>query len=740
MGSAIKVNGDPLISLFFCVEAGSEEDVKAYLKTKQHKNLYKVLGQYDFLSLFNVTDFDNDKIYTSCDGIQLTRSISSFNIKINEQAPSTENIADWLANSPLLGFVFLEMDKWFYSQESTSHNPVDWISILIANIYNFGKEQGIDLLILGGYGRSEFYILVKSNRIEHIWKISRYCRTLCRANLFGKSQNKSPVFVNTRTIPCVSYNYIQQENNHTTVLEVEGKCSASILVNCSAGFEKYIFECFNKDLYDYKDVMGDVDGIAFTKKPIETKTFIEGLLNFRSMWNIKHQAEISTNTLIYDSENKDGLKPDRKINFVKKPPTTISLPNSLKAEKKSLVNRINNLTKNINSLSSNRSNEIYLKSIKNYISYIQSLANQYDKAGGDEKFVTEGSLMEATELAENGLEQRIRSNFDSLQTGTDLPLPFGDGIFSSLLATEKLIDHIFSVWQFNHPDHITDQHTTNGFPTYSDKLGYRMSIGEVFNLPLRALYDPCSKSSNWLTLSHEISHSIYLRLNVSKNHKKDIKRLSSLFSDGELSAEAIDDEVFELFAHWYDYYHFYNQDINTYLDIIWLSWIELPSVKMNIDEYLFRSVFIYFAHNIHKIRSVTKVNSETTTKELMFRLWDEHKFSLKNSRNKFPSKYLDELESKKIKILKLVSRLIAETIRIFELYKNDNFREDINKNYTLLDSQVKSINNGVIITSQIQRPYLLVKKIVTENIGTDSLKASTSLIMSLRNIRNEINR
>ena len=733
-----------LSASFLQVDVGSETAVVEQLKNSGHTSIFKVFGRYDILSLFDIQDFEDEKIYSSCDGVRITRALTaySFITKIY----TSPDIYQWSRDASVIGFVSLELDKWLYSPESPSGSVLTAITILIDKLNNIASENNLDIAIYGGYGRAELYAIVKTSMLDDIWFFTGECRNLICANCFDKYDKDDanlPVFVRTRTTPCISYNNIKYEVKDVAVTSVEGECTGSIIVNCPSGFENYIPEYFPKDKkYSYAGLMGDDDGAIFTNGKKSTKEFLEDILNFRFKWGELHNAPIITRTYLQDINIIKNEQTTRKINDVQSYKVNykilqINIPPILQKNNPKLSNRIKTFLYNLNSCSGNRSYQAVVLCIENYIDYIQQQIDVYRDLSGLNQHIAESKLLEAIETAENGLAQRIDSSFEASYLDHKIPLPFGDGIFSSLVAIEQLINHIFEVWSSCNPDY-KGRAKANGFPTFNDATGFGVRWGETINLPLVAIYDPCDSKGNWNTLTHEISHAIYTRLNFLNVHEDKLKEIhKSKFKNRSINMnydDVYEDQVFELFAHWYDYYHFYDCNINEYIRQVWLSWLQIPIVHVNFSEYFFRSMFVYFSDNIEKIYSCPmQKNSSEKIRDVLQSLWDEHIKCIKDQVVNFPAVYLEE------KILPVKKNIITlfyayiDILKLFEKYKNDDFRIKINEKYDEFELHRDNVINGQLILSGVVNPYVIVKEIISNKLDNGDLRTATAMIMTLKN-------
>ena len=740
MTDSIGVGNSFPAALFFHVEIGSEEKVVANLKRLGYVNLFKAFGQYDIIALFDSRGFEDEKVYASCDDVHAVKPLISF--ALESESYQSPNIDRWCSEAPIIGFVFLELDKWFYSQESGAHSSLEAYSVLISKLTSTCEELGIDIALYGGFGRSELYLVVRSSNIEDIWKVSNECRALNSGDCFPdteKEHERLPIFVSTRTIPGVSFSNINYKDE-ASVTGISGKTQSAISIKCPSGFEYDVYRYFeNRQGYSCFGTLGNDDIFVHTDA-IDFPLLIEDILNFRKHWSEKHYAPISTKTIL-QSKQEPQEHINQKAYGVEKSYESLVIPEQLKISNKRLANRIHNFNHNLQSNWNNRNLQSFVRGVAKYLEYIKQLLEEYSEACINgvqhDGCPQESMLLQAVERAETGLTQRVGSSFDSLYYKNDLPLPFGDGIFASLIGIEFLIDSIFESWdqQVNSSSDAESKTGAFGFPTFNDSSGFKVHFGETINLPLVALYDPSDSRGNWLTLTHEISHAIYIRQNIGEieastlneiyiNH---FSRKASMNEDEEFL-----DQIFELFAHWYDYYHFYDCDYEKYFAHVWASWSKLPILHYNIKDYVFRTYFIYVAHKKDMFSEYGE--NKVKDSQIATLIYKEHYEKLKLLKSPLTPEAIASIKDK-IVTSEITTHLLKyyDVIQIFERYKSDDFRRSINKDYENFDRHYKSIMNGELIQERIENPYKLVKKIIYHTHDSANIKSATALIMSLKN-------
>lgn len=151
---------------------------------------------------------------------------------------------------------------------------------------------------------------------------------------------------------------------------------------------------------------------------------------------------------------------------------------------------------------------------------------------------------------------------------------------------------------------------------------------EIVSLSEESLEKPINRDTNWLTVTHEVSHSYWARFDVFEHKGLEVgqkgKRPRKIgiieIANGEGEQYGYDkpgesigdfkDMLWEWFAHWFDYKHFYAGKIDLYLWGIWSSWLRLPLVRQNLREYFIRTFVIFLVDKGLKLMPVWKKGKE----------------------------------------------------------------------------------------------------------------------------------
>lgn len=730
-----------VFSHLYEVRAGDEEQIISALKAHGLPHCYKSFGIYDIIAFEEADGLDPRYLGSSCEGVTGTTALSLFSLQTEEyQSPS---ITDWVSDAPIIGYVTLEIDKIYYRHPPDGSSGYAVSNKIVDTLYKQCSEGNINVALYGGLGRPELVAIVRSDDITDIWKFSTLARELTELSIdentaVDGSQNY-PLFSKTTTIPAISYKNIQFTEQSINITGISGSCEASISIDCPPGFEGAIADFFSEaDGYSTLGMLGANDVLIQTTRKIDTAIFTSKLFNYRRTWARHIHAPITSVTSILESrkltKRSDISAYEIEIELAQLVPLDL-----LKSKAPRLANRLLAFIHKYNAILNNRQHHLVIRNFRNYMAYLSGMLshyeNQYESGGETDIYLDESSIMDALELVELGLAQRMHDGFDSPESPYSVLLPPGEGFFSSLVAIEHLIGHIFTAWS-----QCTTSYDRNkkwlGFPIFSDTNGFSLSHGESIFIPYDAIHDGASAKGSWLTLTHEISHTIYQRLQVPQNMERNYKNLHDCsYPLRGMNRTAriytpVDDQLNEFFTHWFDYYHFFNKDFEQFFTSIWRSWLTLSIVQAQFEEYFFRSYIVYLLTLSDTVVEIFKTRDEEKTAQLL-NLWDKHMSMLQHKFN-ISTHLVSQVLGVKDALIELAKRYMPIVIGFLK-FKNEPFRELINKRYEGLAEHIDSIENGGVVLDDIENPYILAKEVIFRNMVLSKPSAMTALTLSLKN-------
>ena len=198
------------------------------------------------------------------------------------------------------------------------------------------------------------------------------------------------------------------------------------------------------------------------------------------------------------------------------------------------------------------------------------------------------------------------------------------------------------------------------------------------------------------------------------------------------SDQEFGNEVFEQFAHWYDYKHFYNAQLEPYLLHVWRSWIALPVVNMNIGSYLLRS-YVIFALDQEENLKPAYTEGKTAFAKKCAEIWSQHLEKVRELVVLPSISPEDEAEFRESAVKYFLGFYSLRLYDLFSKHDNNDFAKDINADYDNLEKHITDILNGQFVTDEIPNPYLLTKEVISRKLDGKDLRAATALIISLKN-------
>lgn len=731
----LSVSENNLFASFSKVSSGSERASYDKLKADNPGSFFfKALGSFDIVSLRETISFSGDHPTNKPPEITSSQNVVASKFDCELFDPFTLN--DWLNDALIVGFSFLELDKYLYSLSS----PFKVCTRIIKLIHESGKWGRDSFSFFIGYGQSEIIILQKASNFDDLFEFTNFTRGLLYKKLFPDMEDKDwsnfPILASTFTVPLISYENVIIPKKYD---ELSGDINVDIGIQCPPGKEEDILEEKFFSSQVCMSTLGNTDVLVHFNKKIATSILIEKLLLVREKWSPLSPQLIDTNTSISFPINENKSIADMYLidyDQIPKYPLLSKIAPDFEKYRPETACRIKELINKIESYIHIRKFYPAVSSMMHFPLRILGEVEEYIdylRLGNDPTYPFDGSLSLLIENTEKSLAQKTETNFSGGTVSYTTPSSFGDGVLSQVLAIETLVSFIYKCISKS----ITKNDMEWGGYTFFDNSGFQHYVGDVFSLPYEAVSSVLCEKVNWLTLTHEISHAIFTILDVDTTHKNEIieiyQRLSGDHSkDPDTSLyRRVRDEVYELFANWFDYYHFYHEEHDFYQKCIWQSWDAIPYVNKEKVEYISRSFAIFALQDMESYRSHIISGKDV---KFIEEKWASYIDFLKINHMNILKKYTPESVATDIKTNALYYFLPLSSIILDSKY--DEFREIVNQPYHELEGHIKNLFFGKVIEGSISNPYLLIKecmKIAQEKKDTETHMAGIAIIFSLKN-------
>lgn len=737
------------LSISFCrVDTGKESQLfNQYSEEFPSVLLYKALGEYDLVA------FQASDVLIPIEIVSEYNSNSSVVIKGIENSQYTTPIfSTWVSNSCLVGFVLLEIDKSIYGYLEQSAVVDAYVNKLNTEINDAAEV----ISFYRGLGRSDIYAIVKASDVDHLAEIVSVMRGVVFRDVFNSAASMSDyeeerlvsvytnsVLISTTTMILVSYSEVIKESEYDKICS---KVTATVDISCTPGFERHIqadpllVEGCVQSTLGYKDLF-------VTYSSLELGRLIQKLMSFREKWGLRSPLATDTHTRIHFVQGK--------INPIAEQVSDLPVmvddcdevldENGEKAKTAMMefakynykyYTRLTTVSARLELLKNNRGTESMVHQLLGVRGRLLGWVIEYmiAKQNGN-GLPDEGIYLRIITCLEQAIMQRVSSVLSGSSFGTETPRMLGDGFYIPTIAVECLIGEIFKVYA--HHCGEVEAHTWEGCALFSNEYGYQYSYGDIFCLPVEAALSPVGKNVNWLVLTHEISHAIFTILEID-DAEEDIFRESirNINRDKEAmiepyEIETVKDTHFELFASWFDFYHFYDGKLEFYQVAIWNSWGGMPLLTKEPGEYIFRSFAIFVLADLDAYNFSRTQGAEKT---LLEEKWTEYVHFMYENVPDIAARL--DIESEKRGVFKNAEYYLGPFSKIPRDYRNEDFRAGINKNYEEIDLHVSAILRGEVIPGGIVNPFLLIRKLI-QALWAEKAPlvdaSSMSLILSIAN-------
>jgi len=703
--------------------------VKALEEESTTSLFFKVFGKYDVLEISRFTDL-NEAIRGNSDGRILSiNAVPCFcwNKKQNEFWTKLNR-----SLTPVVALLKLQDPVFRYEGLSGLKKVADYLE-------TFGSSKGFTLIGMGYY---ELVLCLPEMNFDDIFNFTSNLRKLRINDVFegiNKNVGRKGLFADTTTVPVISYKNVIDPCDWG---KLHGKKITPIVkIKTTPGKEDFVIK---KWPVGWRQLLGTEDLVLSWDKEEDLDKFVPQLISFRDNW-VKNYAVIDTSTRLIGHE---AYKPSS-TSIAMLPASDGPLPpimEQLRDLGKSknanpfVITELINIIGMINTNLGNRSQLSTYSDIVHSFKYLNSLLDEYEKVTSHNQIIQVALLEDYLLDYANCVYAAIGQHFptkDYSEFSTNA-IPYAGSLSRIVTAISIIPVQIFKVISKSPPpaklvDKATKRKASDdlkktikdyasewqGFLFLNLAEGYKVvDQSEIFYTPYKDIF----KVLNWITLSHEIAHAYYYRVNfelIEDNWLNDIAGSLDTKDDYCLYHSNVAELCSEFFAHWFDYVHFFDRKTDFYFWSIWRTWVKLPRIHHYKNNYWIRTVFIKLCSKWKSIKpQIQDIFFELDPDEafdallnLILNEVDEVSAFL---RLKFP----DEFDSISIDsndretIAKIVLYYHDFIFKFEDEYINNEIIKAINRPYTTMKQDMTDIYSGIPVTKPVKNPFLLLRNIL----------------------------
>lgn len=724
---------DSFIMKFIRTGVGDEEQLVSQLKHHNKKSHhFKIFGKYDVLEITRLDELHH-ALRSHTDS--RIRSINSFPFfcwhnKTNEFEKSLK-----AAVSPAI--TLLKIQDVVFQQIG-----LDAIQKVIMGLQK--KHRSFHVLV--GMGFYEILIWIPNTDFTSIFDVARKLRDYKIRTFFPDFDLKyvdRPLFADTTTIPIISYANVINKRNWN---KLAGKVRPLVKVKCSPGHEQIVAQKWEGH---WCPSLGSEDLVCFWDKPIELSTFASQLFENRTDWG-QTAFILDTSTKICGSTY---VPPKSKFEPVIRQKADDPLEGTLKKLLKKhntnqfLIGEVINITSLINNHIGNNieiSKTYY--DIMASLYFLVSLLEEYDKilTSKDIRYISEieQELFAYVHCVHYAIHQHFPSTDYMEFADSNNGVPYSGSLSRIIRAISVLPEQLLGLISLNAPplaltnavNHLPsgDRKTVlekcledfdipwKGFAFLHLAEGYQLlNQGEIIIVPYKDMF----AILNWHTMTHEISHAYYARIqfeDIEADWYADWTQKIRSTPDASSIANSLRNTTNELFAHWFDFRHFYAGELDFYIWSIWRTWLSVSKIYEHPIDYWHRTLFVrvasvydIIAPKIADIRNSSKsINEQNIDLSNLFN--SELIYIESFLRTKFINKY------KTIKLSnhdrKRVLRLMSITCDLVFILENNGYVaesliKDLHLTDSTLDGLIDMVIKGDIPIMTISNPFYFIHKL-----------------------------
>jgi len=692
----------------YCVSTGNEVEVAK--SSAECGSVFLSIGKYDLTAF---SDCKSTFSPTASDKILETSELNLIRWTGFYESPLT---TEFTKGKKLLALISLELSSLL---ESSYYHPKIIVPAVSKTIERIKQSLSLDAAFYGGIKQSDLHIIVPLHKAEQLFEINLLLRQqklidviegfdLQRVFEHELPPNTDfPVFHRIETDLLVSFpEVIDKLNCDSDELDL-GAVDVRVTIKANSTSEGKVRTHFKG--FEKQATTSGNKWLAVTNQPMKFSNSLKQILDFRKELHRKSGGESFTKTTYFTKLSSQTQATEYKYDFHKNSELDIPDINSkleqLGTSAKELYYATDDIIRKYLTLYQNNLYKGYIQDISNFFPLLVNEQNDivekfYDHQNRASTRITEAH--QAISVAADAISQRLDHKYSiHIKAVTNLLQTL------SQLAREKITDTSLAegalIWK--------------GFVFVSRLHGYSLKPYDIYTIPHVSVNQPLSSTINWHSLTHEISHWIFDELNLSQRYEiviqESIKRMGIVAAGSHLKHEIAryDQLVYEYFATWFDYYHFYDEDQTLFQIHIWRSWSSLSFTEDKISEYLSRSFLVYvFQHKEQLIKAYFN-DAEKGFIAACFK--DYYSFIKNNVSPEVDDCIFDGINRFEVSLALDISKAVIPIFfNTLDEYCFDDFRASLHNETDETKECVSAILEGEVYTNKLDNPFLVMNKLL----------------------------
>ncbi len=711
---------------------GFEQDLVQQL-TLDHPEAFhfKVFGKYDVLEIMKLEDL-HEAIRANSD----PRVLEMISFPSFCKEPGAKDFWNAVSGSisPCLSLLKLQESVFRHWGLQGIYKICDYLNASTGNPH-----------ALLGMGYYEILHWLPSNNFEEIFALLKTLRGVSIADVFpsfAKAHRQKGLFVDTTTVPLVSYQHVILQNQWS---RLQGNVTPFVKVKCAPGHDQYVAKRWPKACHD---LLGADDLLYVWSKPKKLGVFISELMDFRKTGATTYSVFDTTTRLFSENPLKARKGDDDRPPVVEKPTVVLfEQLRDLAADEKVnpfIISEIINIVSLLNSHMTDRLVKLSYSDIAFCRLQLNGLLKEYRRR------IAQDNLPEAARIEDRLLQfvdclyMYMAQQFPAIEltdfSGTTSHQRFSFSISRLIKAISVIPEQLFlTIKRSKPPDKLNKKAgarspdrslaqslkdyglSWKGFLFLDMAEGYQLlTQGEIIVVPYKDIFLPL----DWITLSHEISHAYYTRI-FFRRLEKDFVNLWPSWAEARMEhyqtqyASSLDESHSELFAHWFDYSHFFSSDFDLYLWSIWGTWLKIPLIYEQKKHYWLRSLFVRTCHswsNVGKqIAAILRAKYDAAREllELTKVFQEEYNYVAAFLKGRFSDQFasISLKRKEKEEILEQMTFFYPLCKLFWVDYVNKDIIDAVNQSYPALQKNIDSILAGKIVKNRIHNPFLVLREL-----------------------------